>query len=433
MKIKILIIVLLLFFGVYGIIHVRSVNQGVIDDYNNYLKLARQYAEDDLPYVAKGYYLQAMAIDSNDSEVYKEYIYQLDKLSGTSKAAAWRGFIEKYPKEQEGYDKLGEIYYTSQDNTNLYNLILEANKKGMLTEKLYGYYDELYYKYVWRYNNLKSAGTYISNYAIIEDGSGYNYLFGTSLLLEDNLEYMGEYGVNGWIPAKKDGELVYIDMTGNIVARLKKPVTYLGTYTSTGALVGIDGKYGYMDADFNMPDRLEFEAATNITNGVGAVKKDGKWALINENKELISEYIYEDIKISENNICIQNGVVFAKRENKYVMLNALGNQIGKLEFEDACMFNGNEPAAVKINGKWGFVSADGIMSYEAQFQEAKSFGLGMAPVFDGLNWGYVAEREGKLEYVIKAEFDDCKAFTENGYAAVKQGDLWGYIQLFIYQ
>lgn len=435
MKLKIPLVIIFFLLGIYSVVHIVSVNNGIRQDYDDNLQLARSNAEQNLPYIARQYYVKALNIDASDSEVYKEYLEQLSKLNGISQADAWRGFINHYPDLQEGYDNLGDVYYNSEDYRALYNLINEANSAGMLTDKLLEYYKEIYYKYTFKTNSLLSATSFIGNYGIITNSAGYNYyILSSGKMFETESEYLGVFGDNGRIPAKIDGEFVYIDSTQNVVARLSRPVDYLGTYRLTGAVVAVGGKYGYTDGALNIPDKLEYDYATDIVNGVGAVKKNNTWALINENHELITDFIYTDIKLTDVNACIAYGVIFARKDDKYIMLDKSGNRIGELEFEDACMFaDDNSPAAVKINGKWGFVNADGTMKYEPQFMGAGSFSLGMAPATNGLDWGYIAEKNGELAFVINPAFQECKPFTSNGCAAVRDGDTWGYILLFTYQ
>lgn len=61
---------------------------------------------------------------------------------------------------------------------------------------------------------------------------------------------------------------------------------------------------------------------------------------------------------------------------------------------------------------------------EETFDNAKAFTRdGYAAVEKNGKWGFV-DAEGNL--VIDCQYDDALSFT-SGYAAVKQGDVWGYI------
>jgi len=139
--------------------------------------------------------------------------------------------------------------------------------------------------------------------------------------------------------------------------------------------------------------------------------------------------IYDDIKINEYNMCITQNIVFAKKTNKYIMLDVSGKQIGSEEFDDVFMFCSAQPTAFKKGEKWGFVRTDGTIAIEPRYIQAKSYCISLAPAFDGAKWGYVTS---KGEWAIEPTFDDCNSFTDNGVAAVKEGDQWGYIQLYTY-
>ncbi len=72
-------------------------------------------------------------------------------------------------------------------------------------------------------------------------------------------------------------------------------------------------------------------------------------------------------------------------------------------FEDADAFCTEEPAAVKKDGKWGFISSSGKMVIEPVYEEAKSFSYGYAPVKVSGKWTLI-DINGKE--VLNAEFAD---------------------------
>ena len=72
-----------------------------------------------------------------------------------------------------------------------------------------------------------------------------------------------------------------------------------------------------------------------IQSGFGSVKKEGKWALINENLEVFTDYIYEDVKRDVYGYCSISGRVFAGREGEYRLYNEKGEPVGDGVFEDA--------------------------------------------------------------------------------------------------
>lgn len=79
---------------------------------------------------------------------------------------------------------------------------------------------------------------------------------------------------------------------------------------------------------------------------------------------------------------------------------------------------------VKEGESYHIVSSKGKNVGEETFDNAKAFTRdGYAAVEKNGKWGFV-DAEGNL--VIDCQYDDALSFT-SGYAAVKQGDVWGYI------
>ena len=58
------------------------------------------------------------------------------------------------------------------------------------------------------------------------------------------------------------------------------------------------------------------------------------------------------------------------------------------QFEDALSF-GQHLAAVKINGKWGYVSLKGEIVIEPAYLDAGSFSEGSAPVRTETGWRFI--------------------------------------------
>ena len=64
------------------------------------------------------------------------------------------------------------------------------------------------------------------------------------------------------------------------------------------------------------------------------------------------------------------------------------------QFEEAFSFF-EGLAAVKFDGKWGYVDKHAKYTIHPQFDEAGNFENGFAPVRLGSGWGYI-NKEGKL-------------------------------------
>lgn len=107
------------------------------------------------------------------------------------------------------------------------------------------------------------------------------------------------------------------------------------------------------------------------------------------------------------------------------MINEKGEMVGAETYEDAKPFVSDQPAAVKKNGKWGFVDHAGAWVIEPKYQDAGSFSGGFAPVQTASGWGYINQNN---ELVIADEFSAAKNF-QNGIAPVQDGNHWTMIEL----
>jgi hypothetical protein len=107
----------------------------------------------------------------------------------------------------------------------------------------------------------------------------------------------------------------------------------------------------------------------------------------------------------------------------------VGNrQVGDV-YEDARPFSNEGFAAVKKNGKWGFVDAEGNVRIHFVFDDALSFGQHLAAVKYGEYWGFVS-MFGQI--VIDAVYYDAKSFS-GGSAPVLTERGWQFITLIEYK
>ena len=78
-----------------------------------------------------------------------------------------------------------------------------------------------------------------------------------------------------------------------------------------------------------------------------------------------------------------------------------------------------------LDQKWGFINTAGEVVIEIKYDDAGSFGEGLAPVQVGEEWGYI-NADGEM--VIEPQFEDACPFHE-GRAMVHgfdDNDDWGY-------
>jgi predicted negative regulator of RcsB-dependent stress response len=80
-------------------------------------------------------------------------------------------------------------------------------------------------------------------------------------------------------------------------------------------------------------------------------------------------------------------------------------------------------AAVKVNGKWGYIRTDGSYLIEPIYSSAGRFSEGFAAVQLNDKWGYI-RKDGS--YLIEPQFSSATSFS-NGLATVKANNQWGLL------
>ncbi len=84
-----------------------------------------------------------------------------------------------------------------------------------------------------------------------------------------------------------------------------------------------------------------------------------------------------------------------------------------------------ELSALRVNGKWGYVSASGEMVVEARFDEAREFSMGLAAVCIDGQWGYVSKTGA---WKVAAQYERAWDFDElTGLALICVGGKYGYV------
>lgn len=231
----------------------------------------------------------------------------------------------------------------------------------------------------------------------------------------------------GQMIAVKDGVLSGIDKDGFRLALYKgEPVHEITNYNEDRLAVHLQNGWVLATGLLDTGTALLEEIGT-YSDGGAAAKLNGKWGVVGRNgKDWLVEPIYDGIVCDGQGRCYYDGTVFVRLGTDVILL-VDGQPVGE-RFEDARPFAGGW-AAVKKDGRWGFIDREGALQIEYQFEDAKSFSMHLAPVCSGGMWGY-AGLSGSI--VIEPVFQDAKAFV-NGTAPVKTEKGWQFITLLEYK
>jgi hypothetical protein len=117
-----------------------------------------------------------------------------------------------------------------------------------------------------------------------------------------------------------------------------------------------------------------------------------------------------------------DGVAAVRLGGKWGFVSETGKPVGEVNWEEVGNFV-EGMAAVKAGGKWGFIDKGGKVVVEPSWDEAGRFEEGLAPVKRGTLWGFI-DKTGKV--VIEPTWETVFSFTE-GMACVGKGGLHGFI------
>ena len=154
-------------------------------------------------------------------------------------------------------------------------------------------------------------------------------------------------------------------------------------------------------------------------NGVSMVYNDNKFYLINNKQETVSSK-YDFIEFQTNKCAI------VKKEGKWGLLNSKGQELAFGFDRIKCDRRyTSDLMSFKLDDHWGFIDTDG-RTFFFGFDDVSNFYKGYAGVKQGGKWGFINE---KGEIVIPCRFAKVDCFSE-GLAAVAFKTKWGYIDKY---
>ena len=225
-----------------------------------------------------------------------------------------------------------------------------------------------------------------------------------------------------------EGKWGFIDKSGNEVVPLK--YGYADEFSEGLACVSLTNKYkkdkyGFIDKSGNEVVPLKYDWAGSFSEGLAMVKLDGRWSFIDKlGNEILQLSNGDGENFSEGLAMVgSRGVVsFGYYFDQYGFVDRLGNEVVPLEYSSASSFR-EGLARVSNFGSHGFIDKSGNKVVPLKYDSAGSFSEGLAPVkLDG-RWGFI-DMSGNE--VVPLKYDDVWSFSE-GFAPVKLNDRWGFI------
>ena len=194
---------------------------------------------------------------------------------------------------------------------------------------------------------------------------------------------------------------------------------YVGDFCEGFALVRINGKAGYIDANGEVAIPIDHDYTNdrhyvfpNFSEGLAGFYKNGKLGFVDKTGKVAINYCYEYAYTFNEGLCgVKNG--------KYGFIDKSGRPAVPFIYDMVTYFSeGLAPA--KKDGKLGFIGQSGETAipfvYEAEHGFIEGFSDGVALVKLNGKKGYI-DRNGKAVVPFGLEFDSIRPFN-NGLALV---------------
>lgn len=252
------------------------------------------------------------------------------------------------------------------------------------------------------------AGTMSSDYYIpVFNGEKWGYILengrtALEFLYEEALRFSGNYAV-----VKLDGVYTLIDKNGYWNAVDKNGLDEVVSICGTRIVAAKDGKYGIYSNTFNKLSEEDYENVYLNANGSSFVKKGGKWALLDEELQPVTDYIFTDVVANSFGEAFYGGYAVVSDETGYYLINADGETCFDTRFADAKGIESGLVAVANENGQWGYCDETGELVVDYQYEDAKSFSSRLGAVKYAGKWGYINKYN---TMVIENEYENAGPF-----------------------
>ncbi len=415
---------------VLGVYMIGSSNVREEKQYRQYLEDARVYAAQEIEIYALQNYQNA--IDMRPSlELYMEVAaFYRDTMGNRSKAVEWgETMLLKYPKNPEPYEFQLDMYLQNQDYIAFFELYNSMVNRHVSSETANAMFHSVEYTF-YEQGEYDEMSIFSSNLSPVRRNETWGFCNSRGKKkIKTVYTYVGAFS-NGMAPVvDTEGEAYYIDNNGNKVMAVdvEEEIQKLGVMSSA-ELYTVYGSSGWNY--YNKAGELlmgGFLDASTFANGLAAARTQEGWKIYDTDGNEKFGTVYEDVAMDEKQMAYRNGRLFVRTGEDYILIDGEGSRIGSEAYEDVKVFYENTYAAVKKDGKWGFIDRDGKWFQEPVYEDARSFLNGFAAVqADGL-WGFINMEK---EMCIPCQFTETKDFTANGTVPVKRNQTWTVLLLY---
>lgn len=208
-------------------------------------------------------------------------------------------------------------------------------------------------------------------------------------------------------------------------------------------------KWGYINQDFKIVVKPQYDFVTAFTEGRSFVRKKGKWSIIDKEGNVVRDKLHPAFFGSAhdgengyyprvNNSYYKDGKIWIQTSNYHnILADKNGNVLlDKGDYDSYNILHNGEPlyewvpfsdglTIYRNNTKYGYMNASGKVVISPEYGLTYGFNEGVAAVRTDNGWGFI-DKSGNL--IIQPSFDAVSrdGFSE-GLCAVQSNGKWGFI------
>lgn len=177
---------------------------------------------------------------------------------------------------------------------------------------------------------------------------------------------------------------------------------------------------GFVDSEGRALTARIYESCNSFSEGLAAVKQNGKWGFIATNGKPKIALKFESVD------SFSGGLARAKYEGKWGYIGTDGSFKILNIYEDLGPFSEGLAYARKPDEKYGYINNDGVRKIPHDYDAAESFKNSIARVKKGGGYGYIDKENKQL---ISFSYEYVEYPVEGGWAKIKRDNRYGFISI----
>lgn len=315
-------------------------------------------------------------------------------------------------------------YYLTMGLSNRALPILAAGIEnlGETDGELVRLWEENRYNYRWRnlgYSEILPAGD--NGYYPVFNGSLWGYVEENGTVAIDmKYDWISAFD-GGYALAQTGGRFYVILEDGSLYSIQDEAMTEgLGIFDGRRVLGKVGETWSYYGIEGEpIAESFQFDAYSMNSEGYAAVCQNGKWALMDDGGNYVTEFIWDGVRLDERGYAVNGGSLVVEKDGACVLVNTDGTEVSGFRFADAKAPGSDEWIAVcDESGRWGFADRTGAIQIECQYEDALSFNSGLAAVKQGGVWGYI---NASGEMIIEPVYEEAGSFLSGAAIARMNG------------